>query len=190
MNANRDHFLASIWNRYPEAALNWLDVSSALKASRWPAVVCGRLSIQSGACFLSSVDARVAFKFQPVLSWLSGTMSVQPTPSLFRDGDLLALRFQNFENGVGGADQVLLLAPSMAQRPRRPGNFTAEVAIKWMQFLNSVREFFVSREFIEVQTPTLVPSPGTEPFLEPFETHWNFGSQQKKQYLPTSPEFH
>jgi lysyl-tRNA synthetase class 2 len=56
--------------------------------------------------------------------------------------------------------------------------------------LKTVREFFEARGFIEAATPTLVASPGTEPFLDPFETEWVFGSARHKFFLPTSPEFH
>ena len=61
---------------------------------------------------------------------------------------------------------------------------------QWAAFLGDVRGFFTERHFIEAQTPTLVPSPGTEPFLDPFSTEWQIGSVKTTLYLPTSPEFH
>ncbi len=62
--------------------------------------------------------------------------------------------------------------------------------IKWNRFLVLVREFFNDQKFIEIRTPTLVVSPGLEPFLDPFETEFVAGSRREKLYLPTSPEFH
>jgi lysyl-tRNA synthetase class 2 len=53
----------------------------------------------------------------------------------------------------------------------------------------SIREFFLSRDFLETRTPLLVPSPGMETHIRPFsvERPEHFGSG--KTYLPTSPEF-
>lgn len=58
-------------------------------------------------------------------------------------------------------------------------------------FLESVRVFFKDRNFLEVSTPILVKSPGTEANLNYFESSWTSinGSQQKK-YLRSSPEIH
>lgn len=39
-------------------------------------------------------------------------------------------------------------------------------------------------------TPYLVPSPGLEPHLDPFETSFVWGKNRQELYLPTSPEFH
>ena len=39
------------------------------------------------------------------------------------------------------------------------------------------------------RTPTLVESPGTEPYLKPFETQFVWGAQKQKFYLPFSPEY-
>jgi len=61
---------------------------------------------------------------------------------------------------------------------------------QWESFVSHVRCFFKSKEFLEVRTPTLVPCPGMEPHLLPFETTWVLGQQKKTFFLPTSPEFH
>ena len=60
----------------------------------------------------------------------------------------------------------------------------------WSLFLQEVRNFFNSQSFLEVQTPTLVSCPGTEPFLDVFETEFKMGQKYQKLYLPTSPEIH
>ena len=59
---------------------------------------------------------------------------------------------------------------------------------QWMDFLNHVRTFFRGKNLLEVQTPTLVNCPGTEPFLDLFSTELVMGSRRQKFYLPTSPE--
>ena len=53
----------------------------------------------------------------------------------------------------------------------------------------SIREFFLTRDFLETRTPLLVSSPGMETHIRPFavERLQHFGSG--KTYLPTSPEF-
>ena len=53
-----------------------------------------------------------------------------------------------------------------------------------------VRDFFDRKEFLEVDTPTLVPSGGVERYLDPFETTYEDHKGKKhKLQLPTSPEF-
>jgi lysyl-tRNA synthetase class 2 len=48
-----------------------------------------------------------------------------------------------------------------------------------------VREFFAQRDFLEVETPVLVPSPGLDLHLEAFEV----GTRSAARYLITSPEY-
>ena len=59
---------------------------------------------------------------------------------------------------------------------------------QWMKFKRTIQLFFLDKGFDEIETPTLVDCPGTEPFLEPFITHFINGKLNKKYYLPTSPE--
>lgn len=60
----------------------------------------------------------------------------------------------------------------------------------WEKFLRKVSLFFETRGFDSIKTPTLVPCPGTEPFLDSFKTEFIYGSQKRDLYLPTSPELH
>jgi lysyl-tRNA synthetase class 2 len=53
-----------------------------------------------------------------------------------------------------------------------------------------VENFFLAHGFVEIQTPTLVPSPGSEPFLDPFVVELQHEGQTHKKFLPTSPELH
>ncbi len=62
--------------------------------------------------------------------------------------------------------------------------------LKWIQFLSDVQNFFLMKDFIQAQTPSLVDCPGTEPTLDPFFTDFNLGSKKYSKTLPTSPELH
>ncbi len=55
-----------------------------------------------------------------------------------------------------------------------------------------IRDFFSRREFIETRTPALVPCPGMEPHIPPFQvSSWDRRSlsPNRSLFLPTSPEF-
>ena len=96
---------------------------------------------------------------------------------VLQPGDLVA---------VDSSEKVYLLAPG------RP--LEAPISVKnlelWQKFLQEIRSFFLKEEFLEIQTPSLVVCPGTEPTLEVFSTQLNQGSQGKTLFLPTSPELH
>jgi lysyl-tRNA synthetase class 2 len=92
------------------------------------------------------------------------------------------------------ASELCLLAPCLAtlQQPWVSEPQLNTLA-RWSEFQNLVREFFVEQGFAEVQTPTLTVCPGTEPFLDVFETQFQMGQMGKvrqKYFLPTSPELH
>lgn len=56
----------------------------------------------------------------------------------------------------------------------------------------ALRAFFVSRGYLEVETPCLVPAPGMEPHIDPFETAFvpEMGPGAKRRlWLQTSPEY-
>lgn len=58
------------------------------------------------------------------------------------------------------------------------------------RLIQAIREFFADRDFDEVETPLLVRSPGTEPYLEVFETALTAQENQAQPaYLLTSPEY-
>lgn len=56
----------------------------------------------------------------------------------------------------------------------------------------ALREFFVAQGYLEVETPLLVPTPGLEPHIDPFELQFipqtNVG-KRRPLYLHTSPEY-
>jgi len=58
------------------------------------------------------------------------------------------------------------------------------------QLINQIRDFFTSRDFFEIETPLLVPSPGMEVHLHSFATRYvHHDGSEEQLHLPTSPEF-
>lgn len=58
------------------------------------------------------------------------------------------------------------------------------------QVIDGIREFFKNQAFHEVETPMMVKYPGTEPFLEVFETELKWAEGKKERaFMLTSPEF-
>lgn len=58
------------------------------------------------------------------------------------------------------------------------------------QVIDGIREFFKKDGFHEVETPMMVKYPGTEPFLEVFETELKWADGKRQQaFMLTSPEF-
>ncbi|MCB1159534.1 MAG: EF-P lysine aminoacylase GenX [Leptospiraceae bacterium] len=55
------------------------------------------------------------------------------------------------------------------------------------KFIQTIRSFFLSRNFVELDTPILNPVPGMEPYLDPFEVY--SPDKREKGYLFTSPEY-
>lgn len=102
-----------------------------------------------------------------------------PHAEYLQEGDIVA---------VISANEILLLAPQ--KEPLPPRTFHEETLRTWNRYLQGVRDFFNSREFLEVKTPSLVVCPGTEPTLDVFSTDLKIGSAVRKLYLPTSPELH
>lgn len=95
------------------------------------------------------------------------------------EGDLIA---------VVSSDEIVLLAPQVAALPARALN--PDILKKYENYLKVLRQFFHERNFLEVQTPALVPCPGTEPSLDVFSSQLKVGSRQEKLFLRTSPELH
>ncbi len=57
-------------------------------------------------------------------------------------------------------------------------------------FFNGIHDFFTNESFIEINTPTLVESPGIEKYLEFFSTnYYDINGNKKNFFMPTSPEF-
>lgn len=57
------------------------------------------------------------------------------------------------------------------------------------QLLAFIRQFFAQREVLEVETPLLCHTTGTDPLLDFFATDYRFLPQPQTLFLQTSPEF-
>jgi lysyl-tRNA synthetase class 2 len=61
---------------------------------------------------------------------------------------------------------------------------------KWNTYIQRCHAFWKNHGYLQIDTPTLVPSGGMETYIESFQTHYiDSSSQPILQELPTSPEF-
>jgi len=68
--------------------------------------------------------------------------------------------------------------------------FVTERLLLREQVIKAIRKFFDEEKFHEVETPLLVKSPGTEPYLEVFKTQLqDEAGNSQSAYLLTSPEY-
>lgn len=86
---------------------------------------------------------------------------------------------------VDDSEQLILLVPKLAESILK---INLAEQVKWNLFIEKIRKYFNSENFIELQTPSLVVCPGFEPSLEVFQTEFQLGSIRKTLFLPTSPE--
>jgi elongation factor P--(R)-beta-lysine ligase len=89
---------------------------------------------------------------------------------------------------IDSNNEIKSIAPSLRAPLKEKVDF--ETLKNWSLFLISIRDFFTNEHFVELFTPTLVKSPGTEPTLDVFETQLRKGSLTEKRFFPTSPELH
>lgn len=110
------------------------------------------------------------------------TVPIQNPPAPLQRGDLVEVR-QLSESPIF---EVKLLTSNRSgktpftdhvQNPRRQHGMKIRTQVE-----KGIHEFFEARDFLHTRTPLLVPSPGMEPHIRPFQT-------QQGPYLPTSPEF-
>ncbi len=57
------------------------------------------------------------------------------------------------------------------------------------QLLHKIRDFFAQKSVLEVETPLLSATVGTDPNLDFFDTYYHYPPSYPKMYLQTSPEF-
>jgi lysyl-tRNA synthetase class 2 len=88
------------------------------------------------------------------------------------------------------AQDPLTKSDSMFHRLHRNQGRIQQLLLLKSRFLELIRSFFASHDFLEWQTPRLVASPGLEVHLQGFVTHYiDERGQSQRCYLPTSPEF-
>lgn len=106
-------------------------------------------------------------------------------PPEVKQGDVVLLKLKRLAQSLR-MESLDVLAPN--QDGAQVSELTADridILRRWALFKVLIRAFFLERSFIEVETPTLVPCPGTEPYLNPFKVEGT-----PIRYLPTSPELH
>lgn len=166
---NRALFLENHWQPYPSA-----DIAEGCLFGRLSQISSEKISLIDGKEFSISQSVAVG----PVRS----SRELAPV-GVLQKSDWVALKVVE-----GVVQEILLLAPALENPPeQKVSNQTRQ---QWASYLKTLRDFFAGKNFLEVQTPTLVPCPGTEPFLDLFSTEFRQGSKVQKLYLPTSPEIH
>jgi elongation factor P--(R)-beta-lysine ligase len=68
---------------------------------------------------------------------------------------------------------------------------TLQTLITRATIIDKIRDFFKSRDVLEVETPLLANSTASDPYIQSFSTHLSkpHDNHQKTLYLQTSPEF-
>ena len=61
--------------------------------------------------------------------------------------------------------------------------------LHFFQFIQQVKNFFLTQNFLEITTPPIVENPGMETHIHPFEVYHAQTGKTTKKYLHTSPEF-
>jgi len=65
---------------------------------------------------------------------------------------------------------------------------TENLLTAWADFLDTIRNFFKSKGYLEVTTPTLQKYPNVDPNLEPIKVKLNLKGKEREFWLHTSPE--
>ena len=179
----RDLFLAHHWLKYPP-----------FDRQKFEGFVCGRIVSKEGdSVTFETINDVVETK--AITSWAIASLrepkaaeTAQPVREVLSVGDWV---------GIGSHGQVALFAPctprgsaSLPTAVLQEGQTLQDQAEAWSRFVSNVRDFFRSRSFTEMTTPTLASSPGTEPFLDPLSVLVEADGDVVEKYLITSPEFH
>lgn len=85
-------------------------------------------------------------------------------------------------------NKIIQVTPSL--RSPRTATTDSTTLQLWSTYLQQLHLFFSQKQFLQIQTPLLVDSAGTEPSLDPFSTTLTIQGQQRQKFLPTSPELH
>ena len=81
---------------------------------------------------------------------------------------------------------------TQASHPSQPSyapTMTLMMAQRRAQFISDIRQFFVQRQVLEVQTPLLSQAGNTDTFLQSVAAKVTYQDRPKTYYLHTSPEF-
>lgn len=185
----REKFLQEVWHPYPSFKQ---DPKGTLNGQ-----VAGRvLTLQPNSLTISTSQGRIEINFKdPQIYFIDENSVWNPVPDLeyhdlIKPNDIVATQLENPSSSgplIGKA--LALLVPTLTTKTE-PVSPSREIGVLWNKYIQLVREYFGQAGFLEADTPYLVECPGMEPFLEGFQTEFQMGQQQKKLYLPTSPELH
>ncbi|MGP4716029.1 EF-P lysine aminoacylase EpmA [Psychrobacter sp. T6-6] len=79
--------------------------------------------------------------------------------------------------------------PSHDSKPNYAPTMTLAMAQQRAQFIGNIRQFFTSRQVLEVQTPLLSQAGNTDTFLQSVAAQVTYQDRPRTYYLHTSPEF-
>lgn len=192
----RQSYLENEWTRYPQLQASALSVTDFL--IKYSKVSMGQITLANPEFTLGGRYFKDTFGTR--LESGGGTIRIEipahiKLADMLADGDQILITalwagvsieahgFESKPNKIR-VQKIELLAP--ARTPVQHLNLMIQRAKQWQFFLTLIRKTFQILEFTEVRTPTLVPSPGTEPHLDHFKTMF----KNKNYYLPTSPELH
>ncbi len=161
----------------------WLGASLSEKISKNCFIL--RSSSQEVKCFVSP-KAKLFFDF----SFRKG-QTWDEVYSVLAAGDSLLIQVQKDQVKKGEIHQLeKLVLTSVSQSQVLFSPFSFERQKSWFVFLHCVQKALQDLSLVPVQTPSLVDCPGTEPDLFVFETELSLEKEQKRVFLPTSPEIH
>lgn len=76
-----------------------------------------------------------------------------------------------------------------SHQPNYVPTMTLAMAQQRAKFIGDIRQFFTSRQVLEVQTPLLSQAGNTDTFLQSVAAHVTYQDRPRTYYLHTSPEF-
>jgi lysyl-tRNA synthetase class 2 len=195
----RDLFLSHHWKRYPPFEKQNQFGDRSYK--------CGRVVGRDREEFVireANSSERFEIRLRPEeMNWHrsglrepSALESAPPVHEVLRVGDWIGI--SQVAGPASGSDfgriaaknECILFSPCLRPVAIQEADLLLDKTKSWGDFLNSVRQFFLQRDFSEATTPSLAVSPGTEPFLEPLAVDIEFSGETFRRYLVTSPEFH
>jgi len=183
----RKIYINTIWQAYPELKESVQTYSFVMSQISSDNSLCVSGKIQ----ILDNDNIKLWHGENSFLCKIPSQLKISKGELFWKDilanNDLILIRGK-WHNQNFIANHVQLLAISKAVAPKVA--ISIAEAIRWQEFLALIRLYFKKQNFIEVQTPTLVNSPGGEPFLDVFSTEFQYGSKKREVYLPTSPELH
>ncbi|GAB2640063.1 EF-P lysine aminoacylase EpmA [Psychrobacter pocilloporae] len=78
---------------------------------------------------------------------------------------------------------------TFSHQPNYAPTITLAMAQQRAKFIGDIRQFFTSRQVLEVQTPLLSQAGNTDTFLQSVAAHVTYQDRPRTYYLHTSPEF-